>query len=201
MGKVPQINSFGVYTLETPFTISENNYRCSSIQLLSALDNNDVDIFNQIYVPKGLNSEIYTRDVNDNVSIITLVSDTDTVTVPSSYITGVPAELAVPYSYNVISADVGLLPDTVDLQPLAVLIDQICESQVGNRPTVHLHRVPYRRSISVTESGIMETERDLRKGDVVNFYTAMQTLQAENLQQRDRITALEEIVINLTPGP
>lgn len=200
MAKVPQINSFGVYVLEPPFTIAENNYRCSSIQLLSALDSNDVDVYTQIYAPKGLSSEIYTRDIADDVAIITLVSDIDTVTVPSSYINEIPSELAVPTSVNVISLEVGLLPDNVDLSLLVTTLAQITESQVGNRPTVHTHRIPSRRPISVTESELMETARELRKGAVINFYNTVQKLQAENIELRGSVTALEEIVISLTPS-
>lgn len=199
MALVPQINSYGEYVLITPFVIDPRNYRCSSIQLLSALDSNDVDIFNQIYAPKGLDTDIYTRDVSDNVSIITLVSDVDTITVPSSYIGAIPPELSVPYSNNIISLQIGQLPDSVSLTNLMDQLEDVVQTETGNRPAVRLHRIASKNSISVTESAILEADRELRKGNVVNFYSSSLIVQAENAVLRDRIAALEIIVINLTP--
>lgn len=200
MALVPQINSYGVYTLLAPFTIDGHNYRCSSIQLLQVLDSNDVDIFNQVYVPKGLSSEIYSRDVNGNVSIITLVSNTDTVTVPSSYIDSIPAELAVPYSKNIISLTIDMLPDSEDLTNLIEQLVAITQSQIGDRPVAKTHRIPGKLSVSVAESAFMEAERELRKGDVLNYYNAVQKLQAENTALHASIAALEQLLINI-PQP
>ena len=195
---LPALNSYGLFALLTPFTISSSiNYTVTKLNLISALVENNIDVYNTYYAANGLSSTIYQTDLANNVAIVTFESvDGPTINVPSSYISNVPVQTAVPYSQLVLSIDLGLLPDTLDLTQLLSDLQTIANNYVGVTSTPKLHRV-MGTAYSYSESATMETVRKAQVADYISFYTGKvnsdTALAAANL----KINMLQETIISL----
>jgi hypothetical protein len=197
---LPQLNSFGVFTLLPPLTITAVDYRCSSLQLVSELLKNNVDVLTDYYLANGLTVDNYNTDLLSSVAIVTLVSEEGpTLTIPSSYITNTPVFLAVPYSRIVISLELGELPDDLPISQLLLDITTIATNTVGVIPIPRIHKIPINKNINTNDHQIKELTRQLNVNKAISFYTSKLAADAELVLAKEKIHELENIVIALTP--
>lgn len=196
MSAVPQIGTTGVFSLIAPFTISTVDYTVTSITVISTLIELGINVFNTYYSPNNLSNNIYQTDLANNVTIVTLESpDGPTVSVPSSYISGMPVEQAVPYSRLVVSLDLGLLPDILNLSNLLSDLQTIANNYVGVNSTPALHKIYTGTSYSQSEYTTLEAQRLLNVQKYISFYTAKLDADAQLANARTQITMLEQALI------
>lgn len=195
----PPINTYGVFTVLSPYTIDTIDYRCAAIQLISALVDTGVDVFTQYYVPVGLTDTSYQQDLRNNVSIITLLSeDGPTVYIPSSYISNIPVTISVPYGHLIVSMDLGELPDELALGNLLNYLTEIVTNDVGIVPKTRLHKISSKIRYSQSQHDILENTRKLNVTGHVSFYNGKVSADSELALAKAHIIDLEQIIKNLS---
>ena len=191
----PPINTYGVFTVISPFTIDNVDYRCSAIQLISSLAAAGIDVYNLYYLPFKISNEAYQTDVANNVAIVTLLSDSGPdINIPSSFISNAPVEISIPYSKLVISIDIGELPDSLTLTPLLTYLETVVNGNIGVIPTINLHKIPIKKRYNANEARILEATRLAKVTNLVSFYTSKIAVDIELAKAKERITALENIL-------
>lgn len=187
--KTPPINTTGKFVLLSPWAADPAaDYRCEAIDGFNALADRGINVYNTIYQPKGLAASVYQTDLNDDINIITLMSDTaPTIVVPSSYIDSYPGELSVPHARLVISLDLGILPEDYNLQLLIDKLKETADHYVGITSTARIHKVPFKDFVSLEQSEAMATAR------ANNIQTSNSNLAAREAAEAALAEALAEI--------
>lgn len=195
---VPHLNAYGIFQVLPPFTIGSGNYRCGSLQSMRILVDNGIDIYNTYYYPLELTDVEYRADLAANATIVTLIPDEGEVfSLPSTYISNAPVELAVPYSRLVLSLNLGELPDDI---PLAALINDLAlmaGSYTGVDVTPKLHKIPTSKTYNHAEHVLKEAARQLLITQHTSFYTAKVAIEAELDLAKEKIIDLETAIIAL----
>lgn len=191
------INTYGVFTVASPFTIASGNYRCGSVQLISALVSSGVDVYNTYYAPNSISSAAFNTDLANGVTIVVLIPDSGaTVSIPSSYITSAPTDLAVPYSKIVLSIDIGLLPDSLDLTQLMNDLSELAQTEMGITATTQLHKISSTVNYTVAQSQALETARLAAIESYVSNITAKNNALTELVACKQKVHDLELALIN-----
>jgi hypothetical protein len=195
---VPSLNSFGIFTVLTPFVIDPVNYRCSGLQSISSMLSNNVDVFNLVYAPVGLSISVFNADRDANAVIVTLDStEGPTLLVPSTYVDTMPAMITIQYSHLIITADVGELPDSLPIEQLKVDIKNIVDSFLGVDSAIEVYSIPGTHLYSLTESEDMEAAREISITYTDSLADRIQTLTDDITAKQIRITELEEAIVVL----
>ena len=193
---LPALNSFGKFVVIQPFTITDVNYRCAALQLISALVTNGISVFTTYYSPAGISNAQYLTDLANNAAIVTLESvDGPTLYIPSSFIDTMPVELAVPYSRMVISLELGELPDSLVLTQLLNDMQTIANNYVGVVSKPVLHKIQSVNIYSYPEHLLHEAQRNLAVQRYVSFYTGKTNADSLLSLARKKITLLEAALI------
>jgi len=192
------INTYGIFTVASPFTIASGNYRCGSVQLISALVSSGVDVYNTYYAPNSISSAAFNTDLANGVTIVVLIPDSGaTVSIPSSYITSAPTDLAVPYSKIVLSIDIGLLPDSLDLTQLMNDLSELAQTEMGiTTATAQLHKISSNLNYTVAESQVLEAARLANIESYVSNITAKNNALTELVACKQKVHDLELALIN-----
>ena len=207
VNNTPQIDATGKYVLTAPFAaVVGKVYRCEAIEGFNTLEEDNVDVFQVYYEPFGLNSTIYEEDKLNGINIVTLVSDSSpTIHVPSSYITSFPNETSVPYSQTILSVDLGILPNGVDLDETIDAIRSYVSEVTGvpengeGSLDVQLHLLSITDEISYQDHEALENNRIANidaSGREAQFVTIRR--QADEIDRLNtKVAALEAVIIQL----
>lgn len=185
---IPSIYTTGKWEIDQPFQVDPQSiYVCKAIKSFDELAFNGVDVFAAYYEPLGITVDKYEEDRINLVSIITLMSDTNsTVYVPSSYIRNFPDTTSIPYAYTILSVPLGALPDSLPLDDIKVQIADLVTQRLGITTQVGEHvssRVT--QWLSPTEHASVESNR---KAVMLNNATDRATI----LALQEQVTKLEE---------
>lgn len=195
---VPPIGTRGIYSLKAPFsTVPNELYSCGAIRYFKDVENQGIDVYKRYYEPYELTQSDYSRDRAAGVAIITLMSDTQSpIYVPSSYILSFPNLASVNYHHVVISASLGVLPETLDLTFLKDQVSQTIAATIGVAPTVF-------ENVAETTGVVTPENHDAleiaRQAAVTNLTTDRALYLAEkqkNTTLQQKLTALEQLVIS-----
>lgn len=194
----PAINSYGLWEVIPPFIVPNIKLKCTSIVLISKLLSQGVDVYGLYYEPKGVAISVYNQDLANSVSMATLEGGTNTLVIPTSYISKIPADVIEPYSRRIISFDLGELPDSLDLSSvisdaITLLVDR---TGVMSIPTkTHLVKSSINRTIA--ESLSLEAVRLNNINSNISFTAELADAQNTISLLRARILELEQSVIQL----
>lgn len=199
--RTPPINATGAYELISPFAIDSNKvYRCEAIDGFEALAERNIDVFAKYYNPHGLSHNAYEIDRRAGINIVTLMSDEGpTVNVPSSYILTFPIDLSIPHSRIVLSIDLGIIADSVNLDALATELLAIAADYSGKAAQSAVHRIPLAGVVSKDEATQLEAARLGSVVETVSHYTGKLAAEAENVGLKNKIGDLEAIIIAQQP--
>ena len=117
-GLVPDIGTKGKYILIDPWTTDDSTiYSCERISSIVDFKlTNKVDVLKEIYLDNGLTKEDYIYAVKNNIKIVTLKTDKRIqINIPDNYIKKMPDMGFVGYRQYIISLNLKLLPDNIDL--------------------------------------------------------------------------------------
>ena len=195
---IPGLGTKGVYQLKTPFSEKMDPtvvYTCVAIRKFKDIANQDGDVFSKYYEVNGLTNDDYSRDFKNDEAIVTLYSDTTApIYVPSSYIASFPSSDVLAYHRVILSVDMGMLPDGMDLTFAKTQIKNCVSDAVGVAPTVNENAGAV--SGTVTMADHLATEA-ARKAAIKNRTTDYaNTLDLTNRLKacQDRIAQYEKLL-------
>lgn len=193
---IPKIGTEGKYVLKAPFDTLVNasvSYKCIAIRRFKDIRASGDDVFRKYYFVHDLSNDVYTRDDLNNEVIVSLVSDfTSTIYVPSSYIESFPLADTIPYHRVVISCDIGMIADDMNLAALEQNVGNIVSDTIGVTPTVNIHLAPYEGSVDSSAHEAIQNTRNatikLRSTD----YVRVKELETENQKLMAQVAALKK---------
>lgn len=199
INNTPPIDAVGEYVLRAPF-LTENGaiYTTQAIEGFESLEEGGVNVFEEYYQPLGLDQATFDADRAAAINIITLFSDTAaTIHVPSSYIDEFPNSGHVGYSQLVVSLDLGILPDSLELTSFIDDIARRLGNNTGTTVTSNIHLLPITDTVDYTKHQQLETAR-------LTSITFSETIEAENARLlkeneslREQVETLEEALVDL----
>lgn len=198
----PQIDATGVYTVKEPFVIADGDiYKCEGIYGFEALESMCIDIFACYYEPVDLTIEELAEDRNNNVNIVTLipVNGGPALHIPSSYILTVPVSSVIPYNRLIVSLDLGLLPDELELSSMMEAIRDAASDITGVLPKVKLHRVAVSGGIDPTKHKLLETNRKLAQRYRNTAHSEVKKLVDLIAKKEEYIALMEEVMQSVCP--
>lgn len=160
----PPINTEGIYVIKQPFELPLNTvYRCEAIRTFPELERRKIDVFESYYEANGLSTEIYEEDSLIDAAIVVLKSvDGELRYVPNTYIESYPGMTGIKYARNVVMADVGLIPSTIDLNLLKASIESVIVQHVGADSIMVVDTMAYSGQITHEDHVRLETARKLK---------------------------------------
>lgn len=136
----PDIGSSGKYTYKAPYDTLGNNqteFRCMSIKTLVDCISSGEDPFKKYYEPYKLTQQDYKKDLLEGASIIGLQSTVGQwLYIPNSYLLSFPDVSGVRYVTMVLAANIGAIPETMNLDILISEIEDVVMSRLGITPEV-----------------------------------------------------------------
>lgn len=192
---LPPIGTKGKYVLKDPFATlidSTVSYTCGAIRRFKDIANQGGQVFDQYYSLYGLTDEIYQRDVKNDEAIVTLLSEsTAPIYVPSSYIAQFPSGDTVPYHRVVLSLDLGMIPDALDLTYLKSGIVNVVSDTIGATATVNENAAPYTETMTVAKDLELTAAREAKIKNRTTDYAQVLDLQTENAKLKQTISLYE----------
>ena len=158
--RTPPLNRMGLYILREPWSADPAQvYVCKAIRSFDDCVKLGVDVFNTYYVPKSQTQEVYNADKVSGASIITLMSEKETIYVPDSFIEHYPDMTAFTYQNVVLSIGMGAIPDYLDLTFLSTQLAGTVSDVLGIVPTVLTHVAPSAKTMTADQHEIAEAAR------------------------------------------
>jgi hypothetical protein len=194
----PEVGMAGALQARAPFdTIikTQVRYTCISVESLRGVVALGEDPFGSIYSSHGLTSEDYTRDLADDVKIITLQAITgEIVKIPHNYLITLPDPAGVLYSMVMLGVNLSAIPDGLDLTVLKDEISQLVLEQLGVNSTIK--EIVYGAStlIPTSKHRAVNATRLLRIRDNQSSRAKVKQLTQINQDLRERIGILEDYI-------
>lgn len=158
----PRINATGAFTVKPPFVIDESKvYKCEAIQGFQALEKDNVDVFSIYYNPFTLEREVYEKDKLDQVDIVTLIDESESIIkIPSSYILTFPDQYSIRYKQAFLTVSLGALPEGFNLNPLKEGVQLYVDSLVGITSEAKLVTHPAPDQVDFSQHERLEAARE-----------------------------------------
>jgi len=172
-------------------------YVISSIRNIKEMIVSGEEVFETIYKKAGLTENDFLEDINNNQTIITLVSEEDEfIVIPNSYIVSANVTVGVEYQGTALIFNLGALPVEKSLASLINDIKQYIYDTVGIDPTAELMRTSDKFSIDLEKHKSYEAAR---KAGITNNKSFRQNYM-ESLNKIKKlnniIKVLEEFIKN-----
>ena len=197
----PPVHCAGIFSLIAPFSAGTSTvYTVDAVETFRELKADRVDIYVRYYQPKGLSTNEYTADEKLNASIVTLrAGDGTLIEVPDTYIASYPGDSGVEHKHLVMIADLGLIPDYMDVNYLITDVKDVLAKNIGVVSDVYMGVAPVNTKLTYQQH--IQSERT-RKGNVVLYQSkdekiAELSAQVEALRKRNE--QLEQMVISNQP--
>ena len=161
MRRTPPIYTSGKYEARTPWVLSITvNYTATAIRSFKDMYERNIDVLNDIYIPKGLTKVEHDADNAEKATIVTLESKAgDIIYIPDTYILSYPNMANIIYNRVVISIDLGSLPDYKDLSALLTLLTSTTQQSIGVIPDAIVHVAQTADYISASQHDTLETAK------------------------------------------
>lgn len=136
----PEVGATGKYKYKAPFDTLGNNqteFTCQSVRTLTDCLSVGENAYNKYYKPHGLTEDQFQEDVKGGASIVGLQAATGAwLYIPNSFLLSYPDISGVRYVTMVIAADIGAIPETMDLSVIMTEVQDILNSRLGIKPDV-----------------------------------------------------------------
>ena len=202
---IPTIGAKGLYELAHPFDakIDPNaEYSTQSLRYLTEYIARNEDPYADIYEPLSIPRETYLEDLREGNPIIGLQSAKGVwVYVPARYILSWPSVNGVRYIKAMITADIGPFPADRDFTPLLEDVQLYIKNKIGITPKVDLVAVSKPVLISFEQHERVLAARANIITDDTTSYTKAKVLEEQNTSLRQKITALEQYILEHITTP
>lgn len=189
----PQMFAHGIYEVKSPYALpADVSFTCIAIRSFQDVRNEGGNVFELYYKPAGVEQSIYDTDDKNAVSIISLYAQGRVILhIPDSFITRVPVGDANGYSRLVIGAEVGIVPNTIDLSVLTQEIKNLISDYTGlTDSTVEIYTAPFTGNLTPQQAASFERNREAAMGGRVSTYaraTAAESKVAELMEINKRL--------------
>lgn len=194
----PPIGATGLFQLAQPWTAdASKSYTVGALRSFAELIKNDIDPVELVYTPIGLSRSTYEEDLALGAVIVTLLNaSSDPIHVPDTYILSYPNMAVVPYSWLVVSASLGDLPDTEDFTLLQQAVASSISDYIGVEPVVNIHRAQTQSSVTQEQHVQKTAARNAAVKNRVTVYQENRTLRDDLDAAKTRNTLLQNTVIS-----
>lgn len=202
---IPSIDTVGRFVLTSPFVAKPSViYSVIALRELRDLTIKGVNVYEEFYATAGLLNDVivngstfdYAAEVAKNPVIVTLQgTDGNIMYVPSTYIESFPNMGDVTYSRLVLSADLGALPDTVNLDAILNDIHELIQARFGVNTSVKINRAASERQPTAAEHEILEASRVGSISEVTNHYIEIVRLKQINTLLQIKVTRLTDLAV------
>lgn len=200
---LPPLGASGVYTLSAPFQNkmqANTSYRCDAIRRLNDFIELGVDPYEEFYAPMQIPRSTYERDIGQNVSIVSLVSQNNHwVYVPSTYITSYPNVNGIPYVSLLLGVSLGAIPHYMDMSGLSAAISNLVRDTIGVVPQIRQVAVSDVTNLSQRDHDALETNRQQAINNTQTDRARAIALQSENAALRTQLNDLQAYIRNNLP--
>lgn len=198
---LPMLGAAGIYKLKAPFDadlLTNTQYTCVAIRKLVEIVAGGGDPFTDYYVPKSLDKSVYSTDLANDISIVTLqAADNSMVFVPSSYLAAYPDGGGVPYRVMLLSANIGAVPDSLDLTPIQQKIQDDVAGILGIQGvTVRVSAISNVTLLDTQTAQATESARQANITNTITDYAKLIQVTAQRDQALQRITELENYILS-----
>jgi len=133
---IPDINSAGIFTLESPFDtlmVTDVPYTCVAVRELSDIIAAGINPKERYYdEPFAIPAERYQADVAIGACIVSLMSPSgDIIRVPSTYIKSFPKGGGIPYTTVALAINLSAIPKSMDLSYLKTQMQDLVLGTLG----------------------------------------------------------------------
>lgn len=198
----PPVRARGRWKVREPFRIVETDtYTCIAIRNFRDIVNEGVNPYSDIYLPVGLiNGQMnngrtfdFAQETLRGINIVSLESDNGIIVhVPDNYILSFPDSSIIKYSRVVLSADLGFIPSSLDLETVRSAVRSTIMNYLGiTNPVVNMSEAPARTMPTYEEHLAFEKVRK-------NAIKLVDTPEIQQQQLINRIKDLEETNAALT---
>jgi hypothetical protein len=193
---IPPIGSRGRFTVASPFTVNSGVvYRCTALRRFSDIENQGIRVFETFYEPFDLTQTDVANDRSIGAYIATLESDTHApIYVPTTYITSYPDGAYRNYQRVVISAELGPMPDYIDLTFMEAQLKALVSDTIGVEPRVALGAAPMDTTVTPDQHETLEIARVNAIKNRTTDYAKYLAEKEANQRLKSRIQILEEII-------
>lgn len=192
---LPPPGTRGLYSLKAPFKTEPGVlYTCTAIRGFIDLQNRGEDVFHLYYETLNLTQADFASDRANGEYLVTLTSDTTApLYVPSSYILGFPNLASQPYKWIVLSASLGMLPDTLDLTFAKDQMAAALSDVIGTTVTVQVGSAPYTGVVTPEQHQVLEAARQAQIKNRTTDYAHTVRLTDANASLTQRLAILEAL--------
>jgi hypothetical protein len=197
MKMTPQVGTRGIYQLKSPYVaLPTKTYTCYAIRSFKDIYELGEDVYTKYYTPHSIDEVTFESDVDENASIITLMSeDNETIYVPDTYILSFPDMGIVNYQRVILSIDFGMLPDYLDLDYVRDQLSTSGSEVIGKNPDIDLHIAPTTGVVTSDEHQTLEASRlanvEFRKTTHANYLEQLK-ISSDLIE---KVQTLEQIII------
>lgn len=179
----PPIGAVGRFEVRNPFTVPQSRiYTVKAIRSAVELESDYRNVYREFYEPYEVPESDYQDDLENNVHIVTLIakersgSGSDIIHIPDTYIARYPNDDLIDYHRVILSLDMGILPEHVDLEHLKQSISELASDIIGKPGNVELYLSEY-------EGVVTREEHDTQEASRLDNIEATETDRAKYLEQ------------------
>lgn len=186
----------GTFDVKLPFKIPyDETYEIISIRTVNSMLSQGIDVYQQVYLPVDIMRSEYEIDLRQDPKIVEIVSEGGAVyMIPDIYITSLPETNVPPYHRVVISVDMGVLPESLDLSILRSEMGQVASGLLGVAADARIHQMPHRGVITKEDHRTMEEMRSSNITERRTSYTRNIDLMRKVRLMSDHIQQLETLL-------
>lgn len=193
---IPPIEAKGRFSVKLPFQVNESTiYRCTAIRRFSDIENQGVRIYETYYAPFDLTEADVSRDRAAGAYIVTLEADSSApLYVPTTYISGYPDGAYRNYQRVVISAELGPMPDYIDLTFMESALKTLVSETIGVEPRVALGIAPMTTQVTPEDHELREVARVNAIANRTTDYAKLLAERQKTQRLESRLAIFEEIL-------
>lgn len=189
----PYYGASGIWELKEPWrTKLGKEYTCTAIRSFVELEIRGMDIYTQVYAPKGLEESIFERDSEEYATLVSIIADDgEIIHVPDTYIIKYPDISVDNYRRFILSCELGTLPGDSQLTHITASVRDVISKYVGRTPNVTIHIA------DMVPSGLSPSERTREESNRKRAIESNNTLSGQLQQLNKRYGELRTYASNL----
>lgn len=191
---LPAINSEGKFRLKEPLNNLLNpniEYKVIAIRSIKEMIEDNIDVKTDIYEKLGLTEEDYTRDLENDESIVTLLSPSmEYYYIPSFYFVSIPDVTGKIFKKTFIVADLDLIPEDANLDFLVKEINDLIANSYGVSPKMAVKKLPAKVLVSYDDYEKYEKERAKNISLKTTCRSMLEIMTYQLLEMKKKIAVL-----------
>lgn len=198
MAVLPEVGMKGRISVRSPFDSLIDPYAfytCITLNTLQSMVSNGETPFETFYNPLGLTQEDMNDDLSAGAVIITFQCiDGDIVSVPSTYVNGIPDANGVLYQTTMLGVALSVLPDNQDLTDIKNSILGLIESRLGVKSKIEEVVYGAKTLIDVNTHERLQSLRKSRIVTATNDAALVKDLQDQIASMKTQLSMLEDYI-------